>query len=176
MSGNMVAIGKVIAIHGLRGQLKVKSITDNPDRFDELKSVFLEPRNGETISFTVEKVRTQGDHVFLKLQGVDDRTDAEAFRGAWVSVDKAEVPPLAADSFYIFELEGMEVFGPDGMRIGVVIRVEEFPANDVIVVESETEEIWVPALKDIVREVDAANRRMIVVLPEGLPVYPKGGV
>ncbi len=175
MAGNLIAIGRVIGVHGLRGQLKVHPVTDNPERFEELRSVILELRDGKAVRFGVEKIRTQADEVFLKLEGVEDRTAAEAYRGAWVSVTREEIPELDADSFYIFDLEGMEVFNPDGTRLGVVMRVEEFPANGVLVVESDTEEIWVPALKEIVREVDTANKRMTVVLPEGLPVYPKGG-
>ena len=175
MTGNMVAVGRVIGVHGLRGQLKVKSVTDNPERFDELRTVFLEMPDGKTVRYGMEKVRTQADHVFLKLAGVDDRTAAEAFRGAWISVNREEIPALEKDSFYIFELEGMDVFNPEGKRIGAVVRVEEFPANGVLVVESETEEIWIPALKEIVIEVDTENKRMTIVLPDGLPVYPKGG-
>jgi 16S rRNA processing protein RimM len=173
---NLVAVGRVVGVHGLRGQLKVLPVTGDSERFEELRQVFLELRDGLVARYEVEKVRTQVDQVFLKLAGVDDRTAAEAFRGAWVSVAREEVPELEEDSFYIFELEGMEVFTPDGVSIGVVVRVEEFPANAVLVIESKTEEIWVPALKEIIREVDTEKKRMTVALPEGLPVYPKGGM
>lgn len=173
--GDLVAIGRVVGAHGLRGQIKILPLTSNRDRFEEIRSVNLELQDRMIRSYDVEKVRIQGDLCVVKLTGVDDRSSAETLRGAWVSVTRAEIPPLGEGSFYVFDLEGLEVFRSDGVRIGTVVRVEEFPANDVLVVESETEEIWIPALKDIIREVNIGERRMMVALPEGLPTYPKHG-
>lgn len=176
-SGNteFVAIGRVVKAHGLRGQVKVYPLSDTVERFDVLRSVFFELPDGTAVRHTVERVKIDGGLVVMKLAGIDDRSAAESLRGAWVSVERDEVAPLGADRVYAFDLVGLTVFSDTGERVGVIVRTEMFPANDVLVVESDAEEIWIPALKEIVLGIDTAAGTMTVRLPEGLPVYPKRG-
>jgi len=94
-------------------------------------------------------------------------------RGAYVCVTLGRVAPLDSNSYYIFDLEGMDVFDSSNNNIGIVKRVEQYTANDVIVVESETEEVLIPAVKEFVVGIDIEAKKLKVNLPVGLPVYPK---
>ena len=108
------------------------------------------------------------------MKGIENRDAAETLQGLYLSVSMNETVPLEENSFYIFELEDMEVFESDGRRIGSVIRVEQYPSNDVLVVGTETEDLMIPAVKEFVKRIDADKRQIIVGLLEGLPSYPKG--
>ena len=173
-SDKLVSVGQVIKARGLRGELKVESLSDFSERFGHLNTVKLELKNGEVKSFEVERARIRDHILLIKLKGIDSRDAADALRGAYLSVTMNEIYPLDENSFYVFELEGMEICNSDGRRIGNVIRVERYPANDVLVVETETKDIMIPAVREFVREIDVNERRIIVDLPEELPSYPKG--
>ncbi len=170
----LIAIGRVIKARGLRGELKIKPLTDFLKRFACLDTVKVELKNGQVMPFEVESARINGGIVIIKLKGIDSRDAADALRGAYISVTLDEVVPLDEDSFYIFELEGMDVYDTRGERIGTVIRVEKYPANDVLVVETKTTHIMIPAIKKFVIDIDIKKRQLTVDISEGLPVYPKG--
>ncbi len=172
---DLVSLGRVIKPHGLRGQVKVNPLNGNPERFEELRVVYLEYPDGEISRVEVEKVKTQGGVVTMRFAGIDDRTAAESLAGCWISVHREDIPCLEENSYYTFDLIGMEVTDPEGNKLGTVARIDDYPANAVLVVESESEEIWIPALKELVLEVDMESKRMTVRLPEGLPTYPKQG-
>jgi 16S rRNA processing protein RimM len=169
-------VGRVVRVHGLQGFLAVIPFTDTSHRFESLRSVYIELQDGVVIRQDVEKVKIRKETVLLKFRGIDDRTAAGKFQGAWISVRRDETPRLPENSYYIFDLMGAIVYTEDGSIIGTVTRVEEYPANAVLVVESETEEVWIPALKDVVTVVDVNTKRLTVRLPEGLPTYAKGGI
>lgn len=170
-----VSVGRAIKSHGLGGELWIKPLTDFPARFEKLKSVIMEKPDGALLLFEVEGARIQGRGVILKLRGVDDRTNADSLRGAYVTVGMENIQNLDEGSYYIFELEGMEVYDSQNIRIGTVARVEVYPANAVLVIASDSEEILLPAVKEFIVSVDTVNRRLTVQLPEGLPTYPVKG-
>ena len=161
-----VIIGEVVKPQGIQGEIKVYPITDDPARFKQLKTVLLS--DGKvTISYHVKTVRVDPKGmVFLNLQGINTREDAEKYRGYTVEVDKSQVPPLK-DRWYYFELEGMKVYEND-VLLGVLTKVIATGSNDVYLVQGEEQEILVPALKTVVRNVDVPGKRMDVVLPPGL--------
>lgn len=170
----LVAIGRVIKAKGLRGELKIESLSDSEHRFDSLESVFLEQKNGLIVTRTVETTKSNGTTVIIKLKDIDDRTTAEAYHGGYIYVDRKNIAPLPQDSYYIFELEGMDVLNTTGYKIGKVMRVDKYPANDVIIVSMEKEDIMIPAVKHYILSVNNQKNQMTVDIPEGLPVYPKG--
>ncbi|WP_425807256.1 ribosome maturation factor RimM [Desulfitobacterium sp. Sab5] len=162
---NEVLIGEVIKPHGVQGEFKVYPITENPQRFKKLKKVILE-HNEMIQAFNILKARVQPDGVYLTLEGIATREEAEKLRGFSVKIDRADVPPLK-EGWYYFELEGMQVF--DGEEcLGILTQVLETGANDVYLVKGERGEICIPALKSVVKKVDVPGRRMDVELPPGL--------
>ena len=171
----LVTIGRVIKARGLRGEIKVKPLSNVLDRFKFLHEITLELKNGENINFNIEYSRISGVNIILKLNGIDDRDAAEKLRSAYINVTLDNVAPLDNNSYYIFDLVGMGVFDSGNNKIGSVSRIEQYPANDVIVVEKETEEIIIPAIKEFIVGIDLKSKKLTVNLPEGLPRYPKEG-
>jgi len=160
-----VLIGEVIKAHGIRGEIKVHPLTDNPKRFKKLKEVIL-TRGEDKRYLKVLNAKVQQNEVYLTLEGVNTRDEAEALRGWSIRIDRSEVPPLQ-DRWYYFELEGMKVYEKDKL-LGTLVQVIETGANDVYLVKGDKGEICIPALKSVVKNVDVAGRRMDVILPAGL--------
>ncbi|MFA6470640.1 MAG: ribosome maturation factor RimM [Candidatus Latescibacterota bacterium] len=174
--GKSLTIGRVIKSLGLRGELWVEPYSDDSSRYEKLISVILEKPDGALLPFEVEEARIQKGLVVLKLSGVDDRTDADRLRGSFVTIGMEQIQDLDQDSYYIFELQGMEVFDAKGVYIGKVTQVDDYPSGAILVIKSETEEILLPAIKEFIVTVDTENRRLTVQLPEGLPSYPIKGM
>lgn len=160
-----VLVGEVIKAHGIRGEIKVHPLTDNPKRFKKLKEVIL-TRGEDKRYLKVLNAKVQQNEVYLTLEGVNTRDEAEALRGWSIRIDRSEVPPLQ-DRWYYFELEGMKVYEKDKL-LGTLVQVIETGANDVYLVKGDKGEICIPALKSVVKNVDVAGRRMDVILPAGL--------
>jgi 16S rRNA processing protein RimM len=172
LQGKPVTIGRITKSRGLRGELWVEPFTDDISRFKKLKSVILEKTDGSFLQVELEEAKIQKGSVVLKILGVDDRTSADSLCNSYITVNSEELEELEEGSYYIFELQGIDVFDQSEVPIGKVIRVEEYPSNAVLVIASDTEEILLPAVKEFIVSVDTGNRRLTVRLPEGLPVYP----
>jgi 16S rRNA processing protein RimM len=156
----LVRVAFVRRAVGLRGEVEIQPLTDDMDRF----RVGLELRVRER-RLIVEAVRRTPRGVALKFEGVADRTAADRLRGEYLEVLAAVVARLPEGSYYHWQLVGLEVFDADGRRLGPLADVLEYPANDVYVVRAGDTEILVPAVREVVREVDLEGGRMVVDLP-----------
>jgi len=154
--------------YGLKGQVCVKPITDFIERFKRLKRVYIGDNPIEVEEHFVVSSFFRDKDVILKFKDVNDRTTAESFSGKFIYIPEEELVKLPEDSFYVHDLIGLKVFDTNGNKIGVITDVWLLPANDVYVVESKGKEILIPAIKDVVREVDLEKRIMIIELLEGL--------
>ena len=155
-----IRVGFVRRAVGLRGEVSVEPLTDDPARLRD----GLEVHAGRSVR-TIEHVRRTPRDVAVKFAGVDDRDGAELLRGTYLEVDAAAVAPLPEDRYYHWQIVGLEVVRPSGESVGTVVDVQEYPANDVWVVDRGDGELLVPALKDVVLEVDLAGGRVVVDLP-----------
>jgi len=160
-----VTVGRVIAPHGLRGDVKVAPLTDFPERFERGSGLWL---GGSKL--LVESCRWAGKLVYLKFTGVDDRNGAENLRGALLQVTKSH--DLTEGTFYVHDVIGLEVRDRNGGRLGQVTDVLSTGANDVYVVRGELGELLLPATGDVVLEIDAGARVMTVDVTEGLQWEP----
>lgn len=164
---NRVTIGRVRAAHGIRGELKVEPMTDDPRRYEALTELYLE-RAGQSQRYIIQGVRYQKADILLKLEGIDDRNQAEREKGALLRIDKALRADLPQDRFYIDDLVGLQVYEGEQL-LGRLSEVLQPGANDVYVVRTESgRHLYIPALKAVVVHVDIAAGRMEVRLPEGL--------
>ena len=160
-------IGLVSGAFGIRGEMKVRLETDFPDRFAKLKQNCLrppEPRATVAKLFEIEGARLHKGQVLLKLQGVDKIEQVDPWRGAWVQIRRAEAVPLPKDNYYAVDIVGMDVVTLEGRPLGKLKQVLPYPAYDLF----QVGEILIPAVKEIVIEVDTVNRRIVVDPPEGL--------
>ncbi len=167
---DLVAIGRIGRPHGVRGWVGVIPLTDFPERFKSLDRINIEREGEPGFWYDVDEAAFKEGMVRLKISGVNDRDAAFALKGAYVSVMRRDTVPLEPDEHYAFDLEGLSVEYPDGTSIGRVLRIERYPANDVLVVETPNGDVMVPALKSIVRSVEPERGRIVADLPEGLPI------
>jgi len=157
-----VCIGRILSPHGVRGDVKVHPLTDFPERFKAGARVWL---HGAPIR--IERSRWQGNVVVLKLEGIDDRNAAQGLNGEELFVPEAA--PLPDEGvFYQHDILGMTVVDGNGGILGQVTDIFSTGANDVYVVEGDQGQLLLPAIDDVVLDVDVAGRRMTVELMEGL--------
>jgi 16S rRNA processing protein RimM len=157
-------VGEVVGAFGIRGEMKVRLESDFPDRFARLKTVCLRlPRGGARL-VSIERSRLHKGQVLLKVEGIDRIEDVEPWRGAWVQVKQEQAVVLPADSYYVKDLVGMEVFTKDGRLLGKVDKVLPNPGHDLW----QVGEALIPAVKQIVTSVDATSRRITIDPPEGM--------
>jgi 16S rRNA processing protein RimM len=167
-----LAIGRVVNAHGIRGELKVEILTDDPQRFELLSDVWIGLDGEEPLSIPIQSYRLHKRHLLLKLEGCDSRNAADTYRGLLIQIPMEEALPLADDEYYEHQVIGLAVWTVSGEHLGQVDEIIFTGANDVYVVRSgdrPRHEILIPFLANVVLEIDLNAGRMVVELPEGLP-------
>lgn len=163
-----LAIGRVVKAHGVRGEISVAVLTDFPERFDTTERVYL-GNEFEAEAYQLKKFRWHKKNVLLTLDGIDDRDQAERLRGLFVQIPIEDVAPLPEGDFYVYELIGLQIVSTDNQVLGTLINILETGANDVYVVETpDKSQILLPAIPDVVREIDADAGKITVELIDGL--------
>lgn len=157
-------VGRIVGAWGVRGEVKVESFTDFPSRFNKEAVLFLDER---PVRVLASRKRKSG--FVLSLESVQGRDAAEAVRGSELTVPATELHSLPDGSFYYFQIIGLEVWTDDSELLGTVKEIITTGANDAyVVVDEGGRQVLVPAVEDVVREVDVAGGRIVVNLPEGL--------
>ncbi|MCL2204147.1 MAG: ribosome maturation factor RimM [Defluviitaleaceae bacterium] len=165
----MFTIGIIVKPQGIRGELRVLPTTDDPSRFSLLEEVFIRHKTGEPGKYTLTASRQQKGMVILTLAGVTDRNAAEALVGGELLIPDEWALPLGEDEYYVRDLIGLGAWEEDGGLLGEIADVLRTGANDVYIIKpSQGNAFMVPAIKDVVREVDMAQGRVTVRLMDGL--------
>ena len=157
-----VTVGRIIAPHGVRGELKVEPLTGFPQRFEAGSRLWL-----DGTPYTVERGRWQQRIVILKLLGIDTRSQAEMLHGKELLAPEA-TPIEDEGVYYLHDILGARVQDTAGEALGELADVFSTGSNDVYVVRGPRGELLLPALDDVVLEVDLKAHRIVVEIPEGL--------
>lgn len=160
-----IRVGKIVNTHGVKGCMKIVPLTDDMERFEELEYVFTEKDN---IKREIKDVWYRKNMVYITLQNIDDMTAAESFRDTYISILESQLRELPEDSYYVFDLEGMEVYSAEGEYIGKINDIYQTGANDVYEVVNSNKSFLIPAIKDVVKEVDVKSKKMVINVLEGL--------
>lgn len=162
-----VTVGIVIKPVGLKGELKVMPLTDNPERFVPGGTVWMSVPGGVEAAYTIGSVRGQKDKLVISLSGITSAEEAGKFRDREMFVPDSEVPPLPEGEYYQYQIIGLDVYYYDGRLLGKVKDI--FPAGerDVYVVAGAGTEYMVPATPETVREVDLKAGRITLYRMEG---------
>ncbi|MCE2466728.1 MAG: 16S rRNA processing protein RimM [Caldilineaceae bacterium] len=163
-------VGRVEKPHGIKGEVGIRVITDNNGRFAPRQ--ILHSTHGRS-PLTVLSTRRHKQALLVRFVEIQDRTAAEALRGAWLSVPEADVPPPAPGTWWIHDIVGSSVTTDAGLYLGVVTDVTATGANDVWEVSPAPElglgqPILLPAIREVVTEVDIPGRSVVVHLLPGL--------
>ena len=159
---DLVTIGKIERHFGVRGEFKVRSLSDVPGRLDNLKQVQVLAPTGEMVEKTVAHVRRTGSTYIMGLVGVTTPEEAATLRGGLLQAPRAPAAVLAADVYFECDLIGLAVETEQGDEVGVLEAILEIPDNRIFVVRKGTKEILITAAKSFVASVDLQHRRMVV--------------
>lgn len=164
----ILQIGKIVGIHGIKGELKVVSTSESLDLFRPGNQILVQLRDGACRPYTVRKVNAYKNILRMALDGIDDRNEAETVVGTQLFISRSVLPETEPDTWYWSDLIGLDVFTRDDEFIGRVASIIETGSNDVFVVRNGDKEILIPAIASVIVDIDLEARRMRVDLPEGL--------
>lgn len=155
-----LAIGRVQRPHGIRGELRVEILTDYPERVAAMDHLYLGPDHQR---YSVKGVRLHKNVLLLTLEGCADRDAAEALRGLLVEIAYEDAVPLEEGEYYHFQLPGIRVETEAGEFLGEIAEVFTVPGgNDVYVVHGPRGELLIPAIHDVVVDLDLPNQRLVI--------------
>ena len=164
----LLEIGQIVNSYGIKGFFKIVPFTDDITRFDKLKTVYIE-KNKKLLKMEIEEVKYHKNLVLLKLKGIDDINDTEQYKNCYLKIDRKDAVELQENSYFIVDLIGMEVSTDEGVLLGNLIDVFPTGSNDVYVVKDKMgKQTLLPAIKEVIKNVDIENKKMIVHLMEGL--------
>ncbi|WP_374687386.1 ribosome maturation factor RimM [Promineifilum sp.] len=155
-----LAVGRVLKPHGVRGEVRVEPLTDDPARFKQLTHIYVGERNPRRVA--IEGVRFHQSWVLLRLDGYPTRTEAELLRNELLQVTEAEAVPLEEGEYYLYQLEGLAVYTEAGVHLGRLTDVLETGANNVFIVQGPKGELLIPDIPDVVQDVDIAGGRLVI--------------
>ena len=164
----LITIGKARKTHGVKGEIKIEPLTDHPERFTKLRRVTLTSPRGESRECAVRSVRYMDGSPVVLLEGYDTPEKARVLNGWLLQIPREETVPLPEGRYYWFELIGMEVISEAGEKLGTIVDIFETGSNDVYVMKSGRKEIYLPATKEVIRQVDRSARRMVIHVLDGL--------
>lgn len=164
MKPERLVVGRIAKAHGIRGEVAIDVLSDEPARFTPGARVFA----GES-ELTVSTSRDHQGRLLVLFEEVPDRNMAESLKGAELTIPIDEARALNDEwSFYPHDLTGLAVTDENGNALGTMDRVEESPASDIWVVRTAGREVLVPAVRDIVVRVDLDHGTIVLRPPEGL--------
>ena len=169
-----LTIGEIIRPHGVRGELRMRIITDYPEHLHEIENIYLSnsSKTKNIVPKKLVKVRFHKDYALLTLKDCKDRSDADKLRNQLVMIAREDAVPLEDGEYYLFQLVGLTIVS-DQQEIGVVKEVLETGANDVYIIESDQYgEVLLPAHSETIQNIDFASKTIHMTIPEGLLPSP----
>ena len=163
-------IGQIVNTFGIKGMVKIKPFTDDINRFDKLKKVYIKNKDGKK-EYQIQEVKYHKNMVLMKLEGIDTVEQADLLRQSYLLVNRDDEEPLEEGVYYIVDLLGLEVYTDDNKLLGKVEDIFNTGSNDIYVVKDEMgKQILLPGIPDVLKNVDLEKGRITVHLIPGLIV------
>ena len=163
-------VGRITKPFGLKGEVKVLPITDDPGRYHKLSAVYIES-GGSYRKLTIETTRVNGRRVVLKFSGCGSVEDAELLRDELLYVTRKNAVKIPKGSYYYYDILGSTVTTLEGEVVGEVYDIQNAGSCDVYFVRStdkKSREFIIPALKDVVKKIDVGEKKIVIEALEGL--------
>lgn len=161
-----ILIGKIVNTHGIKGEVKVYPYTDNIDNLSKIKEIFFDEKLNN--KYKVKSCKIQKNMLIMKLEGINIVEEAAKLKDTNLYIIKEDISDME-DTYYIEDLIGMDVIDENENLIGTITYVFNTGANDVYEIKSiDNKEIYIPAIKDVVKKVDVKNKEMYIKMMEGL--------
>lgn len=159
-----IEFGKITSTHGIKGEMKIYPYTDDIENILKLKKVYIDSN-----MYKVSSIKFHKNMFIAKLKEINTIEQAEKFRNKLVHRELDENEVLEEDTYYIKDLVDSKVFLEDGTEFGKLIDVFQTGANDVYIIKTiDNQEVLIPAIKDVVKDIDIKNKKITIELMEGL--------
>lgn len=155
-------IGLILGAFGIKGEVRILSLNDEPERFKGLDELILTQSEKTDLTFTIEKVRVHKKRAIVKFREVKDRTGAEKLSGTYVRLTGSELTVTEEARIDTEKLIGLKVITKSGDSLGVLEEVIQTGANDVYGIRNGEKSILLPAISDVIIEIDLEGGRMVV--------------
>ena len=174
---DLIYVGKIVKSVGLKGYVKVISLTDFNERFETLERIyilsdnekdFIKNRLNKSLTFNIEDVILLKDQVKIKFEGYDNRTDADELKNCFLIIDESDKVELPNDYYYYFDLINLKVLS-DKKEIGFVKNVENYGGDDLLVIElnKTKKNMFIPLRNQFIKKIDLDKRIIDVTLIDG---------
>ena len=168
MSDEFITIGKVVSTQSNKGEVNVFPLTDSTDRFKNLYTLFLRNSNSRA-KFNIEKMRIKENTVILKLKDIENIQEAKMIVGSFLEVERENAVKLPKDTYFLFEIIGLEVYDENNIFLGKVENVISTGSNDVYIVKDKNKkELSIPAIREVVKNIDLEKKRITIKMVDGL--------
>ena len=167
MQGNL-EIGQIVNTFGIKGFVKVNPFVDDILRFDDLKKVYLK-KNKTIKEMQIEEVKYHKNMVLINFKGIDKVEDAEILRNSYLEVDRENAIELEEGEYFIADLLGLNVVTEVNEQLGKLEDIFNTGSNDIYVVKTEEgKQLLLPAISEVVKEINLKENKIVVHLLEGL--------
>lgn len=164
----MITVGKIIATHGIKGQLKVFSYSGNIESLQNSGSAFLKGKNGLLQEYGIRGVSAHSGGFLLSLDSFNDINQVLPLVGSELCLKRSQLPEPGEDEYYWRDLIGMTVFTDQGQELGKLVDIFETGSNDIYVVRGDEREYLIPAIADVIAQVDIGGNKMVITPLDGL--------
>jgi len=164
----LMAVGVVAGIHGLRGDLKLRPLPTAGMALPSLRELYLQAPDGSLALHRIVHSRPHKQHLLVRLAGLESLDAVQSLVGQTVLARRADLPPLPPDEHYWHELEGLAVTDRRRGPLGRVIGLFTTGAHDILTVDGEYGEILIPFIPRFILATNLADRELQVDLPDGL--------
>lgn len=161
-------IGQIVNTFGIKGMVKVKPFTDNIERFNNLEKIYIKNKSGQT-EYKIQEIKYHKNMVLIKFEGIENPEQANLLRNSYLIVDRETEEPLEPGRYYIVDMIGLDVFTDDNEYLGKLEDIYNTGSNDIYVVKNELgKQVLLPAIEDVIKNIDMDNKKVIVHLIPGL--------
>ena len=161
-------IGQIVNTYGIKGFVKVVPFTDDIKRFECLKNVYIEYKENMILA-TIEEVSYSKANVLIKFKEFPDINMVEKFKNCYLKIERKDAVKLPKNTYFIVDLIGLDVITEEGRLLGKIDDVFRTGSNDVYAVKDELgKQILLPAIKEVIKNVDLENKKILVNLIKGL--------
>lgn len=161
---SLLEVGQVVNSYGIKGFLKVVPLVDNKEQFISFKKLYIQSKQ----ELEVEEVKFSKNLVLIKVKGIDTIEEALKYKNLYLYAKREDIK-LEEGAHFIVDLIGLEVYTEEGKLLGILKEVLQPGANDVYIVENENkEQILLPVIPDVVKDINLKERKIVVHLLEGL--------
>lgn len=161
-------IGQIVNTFGIKGMVKVKPFTDNIERFNNLEKIYIKNKSGQT-EYKIQEIKYHKNMVLIKFEGIENPEQADLLRNSYLIVDRETEEPLEPGRYYIVDMIGLDVFTDDNEYLGKLEDIYNTGSSDIYVVKNELgKQVLLPAIEDVIKNIDMDSKKVIVHLIPGL--------